>query len=62
LFSIEAPTPELSASTRMTFAPAVMHWSACERCVFWSPSAFRMRDLTPAALKAAERSGRSNSS
>ena len=58
---IDAPTPELRASTRSTFAPFVRHWSPWDFCVFWSPCALRTLCEIPAALNALLRSGRSKS-
>src|SRR5262249_45717832 len=46
----------------MTFAPFVMHWSACDRCVVAEPRAFRMLFEIPSLLNAAPSSGRSKSS
>src|SRR6266571_3823603 len=59
--SIEAPVAESRASSRMTLAPCVRHWSPWERCVWALPCAFRTVADTPAALKAASRYGLSNS-
>src|SRR4051794_40740957 len=57
-----APDAGSSAQIRTTFAPFVRHESACER-IFWAlPCALLIVAVTPAALNALVRYGRSKSS
>src|ERR1700760_4309298 len=61
-FVIAAPEPGSSATIRATFAWLVTQSSAWDRIFCGSFWAFTIVDVSPAALKAAARYGRSNSS
>ena len=56
---IAQPEPESRLVSRMTLAPFARHWSACERCLWASPSAFTTVAVMFAFLKAAMNVGRS---
>src|SRR4029453_615480 len=62
LASMAAPEPESRFTSRSTFAPFVICCSACCCWVDLSPCALSIVTGTPAALKAASSSGRSNDS
>src|SRR6266542_2870845 len=62
LASMAAPDPESRFTSRSTFAPFVISCSACCCWVDLSPCALSIVTGTPAALKAASSSGRSNDS
>src|SRR6187200_885225 len=62
LASMAAPEPESRFTSRSTFAPFVISCSACCCCVDLSPWALSIVTGTPADLKAACSSGRSNDS
>jgi hypothetical protein len=58
-FSIAIEEPASSETRMTTFAPALRHWSAWERCRWASPLALLITYETPAFLNAATRAGRS---
>src|SRR6478609_6660784 len=62
LASMAAPEPESRFTSSSTFAPFVINCSACCCWVDLSPWAFSIVTGTPADLKAASSSGRSNDS
>src|SRR5437588_2983014 len=59
---IAAPLPGSRSTSRITFAPLVIACSACVRWVLGSPCALTIVWVTPAAVSALSRYGRSNCS